>query len=99
MVARLSTPSNSESKYSYKLAIMVQTDSSRARDTLYASIEPEFKSIDSKRVKLHINRNQNQIVFHLAARDITSLRAAATTLMRLYTVANGVYQFAVKRNG
>ncbi len=99
MVAAPNSSPNAESKYLYNLAIMIQTDSLDARDTLYASLEMEFKSIDSKRVKLHSNRNQNQIVFHLAAKDITSLRAAATTLMRLYTVANGVYQFAVKRNG
>ncbi len=83
----------------FTLTITLDTESPRTLGTLLAALEPEFASIDSKRVRLLVNSNQNQIVFHLAATDVTALRAAATSLMRLYTVADGVHQFMVKKNG
>jgi tRNA threonylcarbamoyladenosine modification (KEOPS) complex Pcc1 subunit len=83
----------------YTLTVTLHTESPRTRDTMLAVLKPEFASIDSKRVRLLVNSNQNHIVFHLAATDVTALRAAATSLMRLYTVADGVHQFMVKKNG
>ena len=83
----------------FTLTITLDTKSPQIHGTLLAALEPEFTSIDSKRVRLLVNSNQNQIVFHLAATDVTALRAAVTSLMRLYTVADGVHQFMVKKNG
>jgi tRNA threonylcarbamoyladenosine modification (KEOPS) complex Pcc1 subunit len=68
------------------------------RDTLLAAFKPEFPAIDSKRVVLQVKLSRNQLVFHLAATDVTALRAAATSLMRLYVVADGVQQLMVKKN-
>ncbi|MFX1540804.1 MAG: KEOPS complex subunit Pcc1 [Promethearchaeota archaeon] len=99
MVTPTAPSSDTKLHRPFTLTITLHTESPRTRDTLLAALEPEFASIDSKRVRLLVNSNQNQIVFHLAATDVTALRAAATSLVRLYTVADGVNQFMVKKNG
>jgi tRNA threonylcarbamoyladenosine modification (KEOPS) complex Pcc1 subunit len=83
----------------YKLTITLHAKNPENRDAVLAALKPEFASIDSKRVALQVKSNQNQIVFHLAAKDVTALRAAATSLVRLYLVADGVHQFTVMKNG
>ncbi len=85
--------------HSYTLSITFHSESSKKQEAIWLALEPEFTSIDSKRVKFHSKSNKNKIVFHLTAKDVTALRAAATTLMRLYVVADGVHQFTVKKNG
>jgi tRNA threonylcarbamoyladenosine modification (KEOPS) complex Pcc1 subunit len=94
-----STESNPEPTRPYTLSIVLHTPTAENQDIVLAALKPEFASIDSKRVALQVNSNQNQIVFHLAAKDVTALRAAATSLLRLYLVADGVHQFTVKKNG
>jgi tRNA threonylcarbamoyladenosine modification (KEOPS) complex Pcc1 subunit len=83
----------------YSITIRITIDSIQSRDTILAALQPEFASIDSKRLKLHNTSSQNDIVFHFAAKDVTALRAATTSLLRLYLVADGVRQFTVKNNG
>ncbi|MFX0169808.1 MAG: KEOPS complex subunit Pcc1 [Candidatus Hodarchaeota archaeon] len=83
----------------YTLTIQIQVDSVKSRDTILAALQPELASIDSKRLKLHSTSSQNLITVHLVAKDVTALRAAATSLLRLYLVADGVRQFTVKNNG
>lgn len=83
----------------YKLTITLHAKNPANRDVILAALKPEFASIDSKRVTLQVKSNRNQIVFHLAAKDVTALRAAATSLVRLYLVADGVHQFTVMKNG
>ncbi|MFX1565822.1 MAG: KEOPS complex subunit Pcc1 [Promethearchaeota archaeon] len=83
----------------YSLTIRIHPKTPQNRKVIWSALEPEFTSIDSKRVKFHNKSNKNEIVFHLTAQDVTALRAAATTLMRLYLVADGVHQFTVKKNG
>jgi tRNA threonylcarbamoyladenosine modification (KEOPS) complex Pcc1 subunit len=83
----------------YNLTFTIHPKSSKNRDVIWSALEPEFSSIDSKRVEFHSKSNKNGIVFHLATSDVNSLRAAATTLMRLYMVADGVHHFMVKKNG
>ncbi|MFW9983691.1 MAG: KEOPS complex subunit Pcc1 [Candidatus Odinarchaeota archaeon] len=94
-------PGNSSSiqAQQYKLTITLHAKNPANRDVILAALKPEFASIDSKRVTLQVKSNQNQIVFHLAAKDVTALRAAATSLVRLYLVADGVHQFTVMKNG
>ncbi len=94
-------PGNSSSAQAqqYKLTITLHAKNPANRDVILAALKPEFASIDSKRVTLQVKSNQNQIVFHLAAKDVTALRAAATSLVRLYLVADGVHQFTVMKNG
>ncbi len=94
-------PGNSSSiqAQQYKLTITLHAKNPTNRDVILAALKPEFASIDSKRVTLQVKSNQNQIVFHLAAKDVTALRAAATSLVRLYLVADGVHQFTVMKNG
>ena len=84
---------------SYTLTITLHPETTAKRETIQSALEPEFASIDSKRVKFHSKPNQKSLVFHLTALDVTALRAAATTLMRLYVVADGVHQLTVKKNG
>lgn len=98
MVNPLLPSENTDRKNPYTLTITIHSKTTEYQDTLLAAIEPEFASIDSKRVRFHIKSNQNQIVFHLAAKDVTALRASATSLMRLFMVVNGVHQFTVKKN-
>ncbi len=83
----------------HTLTITFNPESPQKQEAIWSALEPEFASIDSKRVKFHSKSNKNEIVFHLTAQDVTALRAAATTLMRLYVVADGVHQFTVKKNG
>lgn len=83
----------------YALTIQIHPKTPKNHQAILSALEPEFSSIDSKRVKFHNKSNKNEIVFHLTAQDVNALRAAATTLMRLYTVADGVHQFTVKKNG
>jgi tRNA threonylcarbamoyladenosine modification (KEOPS) complex Pcc1 subunit len=82
----------------FTLRITIFASDMHARDTLMAALEPEYPAINSKRVKLLVKLNQHNIVFHLAANDVTALRAAATSLIRLYSVADGVLQLMVKKN-
>ncbi|MFX1301620.1 MAG: KEOPS complex subunit Pcc1 [Promethearchaeota archaeon] len=91
--------SSSAQTQQYTLTITLHTKNLANRDVILAALKPEFASIDSKRVALQVKSNQYQIVFHLAAKDVTALRAAATSLVRLYLVADGVHQFAVMKNG
>lgn len=83
----------------YTLTIIFHPQDCHKQKVIWSALEPEYVSIDSKRVEVHSKSNQNTIVFHLAAQDVTALRAAATTLTRLYVVADGVHQFTVKKNG
>lgn len=81
------------------LTIRISTDSIASRDTILAALQPELASIDSKRLRLHSTSSQNDLVFHFVAKDVTALRAATTSLMRLYLVAEGARQLTVKNNG
>ena len=83
----------------FTLTIRISTDSVHSRNTILAALQPELVSIDSKRLKLHNTSNQNDIVFHFVAKDVTALRAATTSLMRLYLVAEEARQLTVKNNG
>lgn len=79
----------------YWLTISLGVPDSRTRSAILAGLTPEVAAIDSKRVALDIKPSRKQIEFHLAAHDVTALRAAATSLMRLYSVAEGVVQETV----
>lgn len=95
-----SSPSlNPGATHPYRLTIVIMIESTQAQETLLAALKPEFPAIDSKRVMLQVKPSRNQLVFHLATKDITALRAATTSLTRLYLVADGVYQLTVKKNG
>jgi tRNA threonylcarbamoyladenosine modification (KEOPS) complex Pcc1 subunit len=85
--------------YSHALTITFHPATTVKQQVIWSALHPEFASIDSKRVKFLSKSIKNAIVFHLTAQDATALRAAATTLMRLYVVAEGVHQFTVKKNG
>ena len=85
--------------YSYTLTIAFHPETTAKMEAIRSALEPEFASIDSKRVEFHSKPNKTSLVFHLTALDVTALRAAATTLMRLYVVADGVHQLTVKKNG
>lgn len=82
----------------FMFRILLSVSDAHTRDTLMASLKPEFAAINSKRVGLQVKISQHRIVFHLAAHDVTALRAAATSLMRLYSVADGVLKLKVKKN-
>lgn len=82
----------------FMFRIILYVSDTHTRDTLIASLKPEFAAINSKRVGLQVKISRHRIVFHLAAHDVTALRAAATSLMRLYSVADGVLQLMVKKN-
>jgi tRNA threonylcarbamoyladenosine modification (KEOPS) complex Pcc1 subunit len=84
---------------SFIITIRISNDSVDSRDTILAALQPEFASIDSKRLKLHSTSSQNDLVFRFVAKDVTALRAATTSLMRLYLVAEEARQFTVKKNG
>jgi tRNA threonylcarbamoyladenosine modification (KEOPS) complex Pcc1 subunit len=84
---------------SYNLTITFYPETSAKQEAIWSALKPEFASIDSKRVKFHSTSKKKSLVFHLTALDVTALRAAATTLMRLYVVADGVHQITVKKNG
>ncbi|MFX1319058.1 MAG: KEOPS complex subunit Pcc1 [Promethearchaeota archaeon] len=84
---------------SYTLTITLHLENVRNKAVIWSALEPELSSIDSKRVTLHNKSNTTEIVFHLTASDVNALRAAATSLMRLYLVADGVHQLMVKKNG
>ena len=84
---------------SFILSIRIRTGSVASRDTVLAALQPELASIDSKRLRLHSTSSQNDLVFHFVAKDVTALRAATTSLMRLYLVAEGARQLTVKNNG
>ncbi len=83
----------------FLLTITFHVKSVQKRDIIFKALQPEFPAIDSKRVRFHSKPSQNQIVFHLAAQDVTALRATATSLMRLYLVADGVHHLTVIKNG
>jgi len=84
---------------SYTLTITLHPENLHNKTVIWSALEPELSSIDSKRVKLHSKSTRIEIVFHLTASDVNALRAAATSLMRLYLVADGVNQLMVKKNG
>lgn len=86
-------------KSTYRLEISLLFDMAESAKVLLAALEPEFQAIDSKRVRLQVKSSRKKIVFLLTADDVTALRAAATSLIRLYTVADGVHQLTVKKNG
>ncbi len=79
----------------YWLTISLGVANARTRSAILAGLAPEVAAIDSKRVTLDIKPSRKQIEFHLAAHDVTALRAAATSLLRLYSVAEGVVQETV----
>jgi len=81
------------------LTITFHPENPQNQEAIWSALQPEFASIDSKRVKVHNKSTKHTLVFHLTAQDVTALRAAATSLMRLYVVADGVHQFTVKKNG
>ena len=91
--------SSNNPKISFRITIRISNDSVDSRDTILAALQPEFASIDSKRLKLHNTSSQNNLVFHFVAKDVTALRAATTSLMRLYLVAEEARQLTVKKNG
>ena len=91
--------SSKKENTSYTITIRISADSVKSRDTILAALQPELASIDSKRLKLHSTPSQNDIVFHFVAKDVTALRAATTSLMRLYLVAEETRQFTVMKNG
>ena len=95
MVNRPKSSSGSKRKAPYWLTIALGVPDSRTRSAILAALRPEVAAIDSKRVTLDIKPSRKQIEFHLAAHDVTALRAAATSLMRLYSVAEGVVQETV----
>jgi tRNA threonylcarbamoyladenosine modification (KEOPS) complex Pcc1 subunit len=98
MVSELRASCERPSKAPYWLKIAVGVADSRTRSAIMAALAPEVAAIDSKRVTLDIKPSRKQIEFHLAAHDVTALRAAATSLMRLYSVAEGVVQETVTKN-
>jgi len=98
MVSHPTTSSKRKAEAPYWLTIAVGVADSRARSAILAALAPEVAAIDSKRVTLDIKPSRKQIEFHLAAHDVTALRAAATSLMRLYSVAEGVVQETVSKN-
>ena len=95
MVNRPKSSASPRRKAPYWLAITMGVPDSRVRSAILAALRPEVAAIDSKRVTLDIKPSRKQIEFHLAAHDVTALRAAATSLMRLYGVAEGVAQETV----
>lgn len=99
MVTLFSPSVNPDTARPYRLTIVIMVETTQAQKTLLAALKPEFPAIDSKRVMLQVKPSRNQLVFHLAAKDVTALRAATTSLTRLYLVADGVYQLMVKKNG
>ncbi|MFW9830674.1 MAG: KEOPS complex subunit Pcc1 [Candidatus Thorarchaeota archaeon] len=84
--------------YPYSLRVALQLRNGQHRDAVLTALMPEFAAIDSKRVRLLNKTTDNEIVFHLTAKDVTALRAAATSLIRLYLVADGVHILTVKKN-
>jgi len=97
MVSHPVTSSRRRAKAPYWLTIALAVADSRARSAILAALAPEVAAIDSKRVALDIKPSRKQIEFHLAAHDVTALRAAATSLMRLYSVAEGAVQETVSK--
>jgi len=95
MVSPSTSPSSRGGKSPYWLTIALTVATPRTRNAILAALAPEVAAIDSKRVTLDIKPSRKQIEFHLAAHDVTALRAAATSLMRLYSVAEGVVQETV----
>ena len=83
----------------FTFTIRISNDSVDSRNTILAALRPELASIDSKRLKLQHTSSQNDLVFHFVAKDVTALRAATTSLMRLYLVAEEARQLTVKKNG
>jgi tRNA threonylcarbamoyladenosine modification (KEOPS) complex Pcc1 subunit len=98
MVSQPRSASRRKSKAPYWLKIAVGVADSRTRSAILAALAPEVAAIDSKRVAFDIKPSRKQIAFHLAAHDAAALRAAATSLMRLYSVAEGVVQETVSKN-
>lgn len=95
MVNHPTSSSSRKGNAPYWLTIALGVADSRTRSAILAALGPEVAAIDSKRVALDIKPSRKQIEFHLAAHDVTALRAAATSLMRLYSVAEGVVQETV----
>jgi len=83
----------------FKLTITVFTKNEEYREAILSSLGPELAAIDSKRVTLQVKPARDRIEFHLVAGDVTALRAAATSLVRLYGVADGVLRSVTKVNG
>ncbi|MFX1562526.1 MAG: KEOPS complex subunit Pcc1 [Promethearchaeota archaeon] len=74
----------------FAIRITISFSDPHSQETIMSSLKPELAAINSKRVRLQVKSSRNKIVFHLAALDATALRAAAISLMRLYSVADGV---------
>ncbi len=72
------------------LKISISSHTEETNKALLAMLQPEFDAIDSKRVRLQVTPTRNQLEFHLAAKDVKALRAASTSLLRLFMVAEGV---------
>lgn len=81
----------------FKLTIIILAQNERTNDALLASLQPEFDAIDTKRVRLQVTPTRNQLEFHLAAKDAKALRAASTSLLRLFMVAEGVLHLTMRQ--
>ena len=80
------------------LTIRLVNQEGSTSDALLAMLQPEFDAIDSKRVRLQVTPTQSQLEFHLAAKDVKALRAASTSLLRLFMVAEGVLHLTMRNN-
>ncbi len=79
------------------LTIIILDQNGCTNDALLATLQPEFDAIDTKRVRLQVTPTRNQLEFHLAAKDVKALRAASTSLLRLFMVAEGVFHLTVRQ--
>jgi len=96
MVKKVKKKSDIPGTGKFKLSVTLFSTDEKYRETISSSLGPELAAIDSKRVTLQVKPAPGRIEFHLAARDVTALRAAATSLVRLYDVADGVLRFVAE---
>jgi tRNA threonylcarbamoyladenosine modification (KEOPS) complex Pcc1 subunit len=98
MVGKEATARTDKEPMQFWLIMRIIDQKGSTTEALLAMLQPEFDAIDSKRVRLQVTPTRNQLEFHLAAKDVKALRAASTSLLRLFVVAEGVLQLTKSHN-
>lgn len=78
--------------YPYHLTLEINFDSSDDAKIIYETLKVETKVNISDRSFAEINLKSNKIFLVINAKDITALRAAITSYMRLLNAAISTYE-------
>jgi len=72
--------------------ITLRLGSKRAASAVFRAIEPEAKSAPTGRSKVEVSRAGNDVEISILSRDLSSMRAAVNTFLRLASACQGTLE-------